>query len=830
MRKKKWIILISIPLVLICSTIYYAILCRDYPELIISQEQFYGEENQNLKDFEVEAGEITSRSSDPWVTCILQDNINIKVIELDIDGVERRDLFAEIFDMESWESNGFRIHNGRNLCFYTDEQGLQKNSLRFDLVEEQNIVLNVKEVIINSRYGIFYDTVIHFLPMLCGIFLIEIILFVLCDIQKSDDTKTEKIFLKLWLGLQVFVLIATFYGATWTNIDDEEKRWIWIICLTEIFLSVIAVWRKKKCSVTKSRLLDQVEALSFIIICFGQLEILSGICFNFQNVISACWNFILIWFVYAFLCMVFGNRKLTFYIMNFFVVILGIANHYFYQFRAKPLELSDIVLAETALTVVKNYEYKIDIELFLFVIIEVCILFYIRGIRQEKKIDKRQRWAYLIEVFLIFLCVIEYTPEVSYWNMVYSTREHGYLNSFIAYARNDMKQNKPQNYSTKQVTQILEQYEDEMHQEVDPVNIIVIMDEAFSDLPNTYGFETNIDGMPFIHSLEKNTIKGKMTVSVFGGSTANTEWEFLTGNTMAFLNSGVVPYMQYVKRNQASLARELSNMGYQTMAFHPCAAGNYNRDKVYTYMGMDKFISEADTLKYSDYLRYMMSDESDFLNVIDMYENRTEGQPFFLFNVTMQNHGGYNSNESDVEVTVQPKDLELQYSQLQEYLSLIKETDSAFEKLVTYFSKVDEKTIILLFGDHQPGLDEIIYRALDADLYKDTVTIEERQKMYMVPFVLWANYDVEEENDVLISPGFLRAKLLEVAELPMSRYDQFLLNCNKKYGAINLLGYYDEDGRLNDWGDASNEELLMEYRMLQYADMFDRKMKNEFEK
>lgn len=86
------------------------------------------------------------------------------------------------------------------------------------------------------------------------------------------------------------------------------------------------------------------------------------------------------------------------------------------------------------------------------------------------------------------------------------------------------------------------------------------MDEAFSDLSVLGDFDTNTDYMPFVHSLEKgneNTITGYLNTSVCGGNTADTEFEFLTGNTMAFLPVGSIPYQQYIKSKTPSLASYL---------------------------------------------------------------------------------------------------------------------------------------------------------------------------------------------------------------------------------------------------------------------------------
>ena len=119
-------------------------------------------------------------------------------------------------------------------------------------------------------------------------------------------------------------------------------------------------------------------------------------------------------------------------------------------------------------------------------------------------------------------------------------------------------------------------------------NIIVIMDEAFSDLSVLGDLETNKDYMPFVHSLQNgadNTITGYLNVSVCGGNTADTEFEFLTGNTMAFLPAGSIPYQQYIKDTTPSLASYLKGLGYETYAQHPYNASGWNRETVYPLLG-----------------------------------------------------------------------------------------------------------------------------------------------------------------------------------------------------------------------------------------------------
>ena len=117
------------------------------------------------------------------------------------------------------------------------------------------------------------------------------------------------------------------------------------------------------------------------------------------------------------------------------------------------------------------------------------------------------------------------------------------------------------------------------------------MDEAFSDPAVLGEVDANMDYMPFVHSLQngaENAITGKLHVSVKGGNTANTEFEFLTGNTMAFLPQGSVAYQQYIHEETQSLASYLKSLGYTTRAAHPYKASGWDRETVYPLLGFER--------------------------------------------------------------------------------------------------------------------------------------------------------------------------------------------------------------------------------------------------
>jgi len=380
---------------------------------------------------------------------------------------------------------------------------------------------------------------------------------------------------------------------------------------------------------------------------------------------------------------------------------------------------------------------------------------------------------------------------------------------------------RPEGYTVQAAGETLATFESEGAEEGNTPNIIVIMDEAFADLPGLYGFETDVDALPNIHSMRENTIHGRVLVSVFGGGTANTEYEFLTGNSLHFFPIGSSPYVQYTGSRQQSLAWKLSEMGYSHIGYHPYLAISYRRTAAYPFLGLDPFYSVDDELPYEDCLRSYVSDRSDFKNVIHLYEEREYGQPFFIFNVTMQNHGGYSAEEPAVEITVKPEDESLQNPSLLEYLALIHETDAAFGELVDYFSRVEEDTIILMFGDHQPSMEADIADIMDRYLKEKNKTADSQGRYYST-FVMWANFDIEERTDVVTSSNYLRPMLLDQAGVKLNAYETFLLELSQEYPAINAYGFLDRKGEWH-FREESAEGMLGQYQYLVYNNVFDKK-------
>ena len=292
------------------------------------------------------------------------------------------------------------------------------------------------------------------------------------------------------------------------------------------------------------------------------------------------------------------------------------------------------------------------------------------------------------------------------------------------------------------------------------------------------------------------------------------------------------------------MAWTLREQGYNTSAFHPYYISGWNREKAYTYLGFEDLtfiedilpenILEMDSLSRMEavekideddgdvYNRDYMSDHYDYEIIQDLFEARNTANPFFLFNVTIQNHGGYADGFENFKESIEITDMDGDYPQAERYLSLMRASDDAFKELVEYFEDIDEPTIIVMFGDHQPSVDEGFYEELFGVGNLDELSIPEMQSRYQTPFVIWANYDIPEKDVGLISANYLSTLVMEVAGVEMTPYNRYLASLYERVPTVSNLGFTDADGEAAYYLDGTAyEDLIDDYQCVAYNNLLD---------
>lgn len=585
----------------------------------------------------------------------------------------------------------------------------------------------------------------------------------------------------------------------------------------------------------------------FPIAAFYLMEFYEHNPFEEVRFMAGFFNIILFELIAWILYFVTGRAKWALRAVFIVAMVFGLINHYVMLFRSTPFVPWDIFSIGTATSVASNYDFAPTAGVVVVTVIFIALIMLMHFV------DFRIKWKFRFRLIptvlgILALCLFVnalqdedfQTDNYLYpflFTPAYMTKVNGMAVTFAM----DLKfvaVDKPDGYSRQKAKELLDSYagtddNTAIADKSDYPNIIVVMDEAFSDLSVLGDFDTNIDYMPFVHSLEKgneNTITGYLNTSVCGGNTADTEFEFLTGNTMAFLPVGSIPYQQYIKSKTPSLASYLKSIGYATYAQHPYYSSGWNRDTVYPLLGFDNLSFMQD---YSNqrFVREYISDETSFDKIIETYENKPDGQPAFIFNVTMQNHGGYTNTYYGFDNTVTAD--KLNNSALDQYLSLIKLTDEDLKNLIEYFSNVDEKTIVVFFGDHQPN-DTVASSVLAANgMDYNNLSNEELKLRYQVPYVIWANYDIDEATGKDTSVNYLAANVLKAAGVPTNDYQSFLLKLQEEYPIISAVRTDKTVGKTLD--KASNKsdkatgsknkqadsDMLNDYKLLQYYRLFD---------
>ena len=544
------------------------------------------------------------------------------------------------------------------------------------------------------------------------------------------------------------------------------------------------------------------------------------------NIAFYYWLFLFVFFIA-------GRTSISMAICVAAIAIIGVGNYFVVMFRSNPIVPWDIYSFETAMGVADNYVFSVDWALAEH--IAMFILMLIVGVRTNIRLNKK----ILRPILTVAMCIPAYFYISYLWqdnlerntglndtlfNAKYMHSKDGFFVSFILDIH-FLQIEEPKNYSDEYALSLLNEQEVEKVETPEELpDIIAIMDETFSDPAVLGEFETNKDYMPFVHSILRgevaNTISGYTDVSVLGGNTANSEFEFLTGNSMAFFPNGSVPYLQYIRDGISTIVPQLEEYGYTTYGTHPYRAKGWNREFIYDLMGFDYRYFQG-SFPFEDKLRNYVSDEADFKSILE-WRNNTEG-PFFMFNVTMQNHSNYGGDFDNFDPQIVAKFKNTSSNKyLNKYLSLMYETDQDVASLLSELSQSDRKTIVVFWGDHQPNdyVVRPIYKEYGLDF--DNQTYEQQQQRQKTPFFIWANYDIQEQTNVEISLNYLNILLFETAGLQLDEYQTFRKNLwQGQIPMMNAVGYRNDDGDLVEYDDAPEEiqNLLNEYQNIQYYRM-----------
>jgi phosphoglycerol transferase MdoB-like AlkP superfamily enzyme len=383
---------------------------------------------------------------------------------------------------------------------------------------------------------------------------------------------------------------------------------------------------------------------------------------------------------------------------------------------------------------------------------------------------------------------------------------------------------KPENYSQEAVTQIAEKYKAEAEKinktrtaenisAVQP-NIIYIMSEAFWDPTRLTSLSFSEDPMKNLRQTMSENSSGWLLSPVFGGNTANTEFEALTGLSMYNLLPGSIPYQEAMDKKKMipSIVSTLEDENYDTLAIHAYKKMFYKRDIVYNTLGFNNFIGDSD-MKYQDTLveGTSISDQS----VVDeiLYQLKQREVPTFMHVVTMQNHfpayeGKYGEETISVEGLADENKAELEA-----YSQGIKESDLAMKNLFDELSKLDKPTVVIFYGDHLPSISDVIYKQGG---FPNAETEDGKRLYSETPLFIYSNYDLGKKDLNTVSPAYLGVTLFDLLNKSLTPYYAMLEDLQSKLPGLKAGITINSEGKTSSQLTKEEKDLLAEYELIQY--------------
>lgn len=565
-------------------------------------------------------------------------------------------------------------------------------------------------------------------------------------------------------------------------------------------------------------------------------------------------NALIYLFAHLVLYLVVRNTRIACLLVLLVVVGFSIANHYVIAFTGIPITFGDLMSVGVGMAVAGGYTYTLDpavVACLIAAFVYAALLIAIPCSKIQVSFRSNQMALALVAVAAVGMGAYLYGDEDAWsridtheWNTAYPYLHYGFaasLASDVASAStveadgydSDALWQTDESSGVTQVNvghgYVTEADGAPAYREAteESPNIVVVMNESFSDLTSYLeGYETSTDPMPFVRSLmqQENVISGTCAVSSdMGTGTANSEFEFLTGNSMAYFK-GNTPYVQFIDTETPSLASELAGRGYRTQAMHAYERAGYNRVKVYDRFGFQQYKGIEDFDVDIDVARGYPTDETNYRQLIKDFEENRGGTPQFLFNITMQNHGGYYASDYEWSVRVhEVAPVESYDDSVIAYESSVRMADDALRQLISYLETVDEPTVLLFFGDHEPRLSNEFYSSWFTD--ENSLNLETTAQLHKTPFFIWGNYGLNTDaaaKGSTVSLNYLSTVLFQAAGIKLSPYQEYLADLRMEHPVITARYFTDAFGSKIGSTPTAFTDSIREYQWLQYNCVFDR--------
>ena len=325
----------------------------------------------------------------------------------------------------------------------------------------------------------------------------------------------------------------------------------------------------------------------------------------------------------------------------------------------------------------------------------------------------------------------------------------------------------PEGYNAAKIKELEERYSKlsqsinkSRDQQIKDHTIIYILSESFANPSRINGVQVSRNPIPNIQEIMSGTTSGTMKSDGFGGGTANMEFQSLTGLPYYNLNPGIsVIYLEVVPQMNRFVSISDFYNPENKYAIHLSSKSNYSRDLIYRDLNFKTFISsDSKNIEFEREGQYP-SDKSTYQQVIKQL-GKPEGQFFSV--ITMQNHG--------IWMEDRPEDLTAngagfnqdQQNNLNSYVKLLSQTDTATKDFLDQLSKIDKKITVVFYGDHLPGL------------YPQSIFDSNPESQYLTDYFIWSNFETPKLDYPLVNSSDFTALALEQTNSKVSPYQALL--------------------------------------------------------
>lgn len=558
------------------------------------------------------------------------------------------------------------------------------------------------------------------------------------------------------------------------------------------------VWNSKVLGNPWVRLGLLALLLNFVNECLSRHSFIKGIIYFGSHPLAFLFNSFMIFFTLS-IAMLFKKRVFATFFISAVWFGLGVTNFVIRSSRKSPFAASDFRNLTEGLKVIQKYYTVPQIVILCLVIaaLVACIIFI--AIRTPKV---KQKINYLLSALVIavsfgMIMIINYVSNATgliprqFGNLVraYDTYGFGYMFSCSLF-RNGVS--KPKDYSPGKVNDVVDSVDnndknnnDNDKDDIDKPNIIFLQLESFFDATNVKGLEFSEDPIPNIRKLYEKFPGGYLSVPSFGAGTANTEFETMTGMNLDDFGPGEYPYKTVLQSTACeSICYYLSNYGYTATALHDNTGGFYDRNRVFSRLGFNSFVSIEYIEKYEMNPIGWVKDKCLTDEIVGILDSTST--PDYIYTISVQGHGDYpeNTDGLDLPVKVANNNVTGNPNGFEYYVNQTHEMDAFVAELIDALSKRNEKTILVIYGDHLPTFD-----ITDDDLKNGDI--------YQTQYVVWNNYNLQIEN-----------KDLQAYQL--SAY--LMKNLGMKGGVISKLhmSHFDKEDK------EDKEEYLSNLKLLEY--------------